>query len=585
MEGSLVMTQDADRHIKTFDEHADVVIVGSGFAGLVAALTAKELGFEPLVLEKSAKIGGSSAYSGGGAWIPNNPLQASANVEDSYEEALTYLEEVIGDAGPATSLARKHAFLQEGPRMVEFLQQLGMRFRLTAGYPDYYPERPGGSTGGRAIEGETFNGRELGTYLHKLAKHPTLPSLPMSAQEVNRFPIAGRSLPAMMTVMKVIFGRYLGRRLIGQVPLGLGQSLMGQMLKLALDRDVEIRTNYDFRELVLEHGRVVGVVADHNGSVVRIGSRRATLLCAGGFARNAGMRERYGPNPITDKWTSAPLNDRGDAVRAGMAIGAATALLEDAWWIPSCVGRDGNVFFLLWERSLPHSIIVDSTGERFMNESAPYVDCGHLQYERNAQVPAIPAWLIMDARHRGRYPFGPLLPGITPKSAYTSGLLTKAPTLRELASKIGVDSAGLARTVERFNGFARSGTDEDFARGKSVYDHHYGDPRNKPNTNLGALEKAPFYAAAIYPGDIGTKGGLLTDEYARVVRDNGSPIEGLYAAGNTSATMMGHTYPGPGSTIGPTGTFAYIAMRHALGGIALDRPVSARGAKDSASDS
>jgi 3-oxosteroid 1-dehydrogenase len=305
------------------------------------------------------------------------------------------------------------------------------------------------------------------------------------------------------------------------------------------------------------------------------------LLSAGGFAKNAQMRETYERAPTSTEWTSVPPGDTGDAIRAGIDIGAATALMDDAWWGPTLVDpATGTPSFILWERSFPHSIIVDSSGRRFMNESESYVDAGHHQYERNEQVPAIPAWLIVDARHRRRYPMATLPPGLTPRSALKSGFLTKAVTLDELAGAIGVDPAGLADTVERFNALAGAGVDEDFGRGRTAYDHVYGDPSNHPNPNLGTIERAPFYAVKVWPGDLGTKGGLLTDEHARVLREDSTPIPGLYAAGNTTASVMGRTYPGPGSTIGPATTFAYIAMRHLARGEAST--ATAEGERDAA---
>jgi 3-oxosteroid 1-dehydrogenase len=227
------------------------------------------------------------------------------------------------------------------------------------------------------------------------------------------------------------------------------------------------------------------------------------------------------------------------------------------------INPDGSAGFLLAERSLPHGFIVDRSGKRFMNESESYVDAGHHTYQRNRTVEAIPAYLVIDSRHRRRYPFGFNLPGITPKKALESGYLVKAGSLEELAGKLGIDPAGLHETAARFAEFARTGEDEDFHRGDSAYDRFYSDPRVTPNPNLGAVAKPPFYAAKVYPGDLGTKGGLLTDEHARVLREDGSVITGLYAAGNTSASVMGRTYPGPGATIGPAMTFGYVGGKHA----------------------
>jgi len=259
----------------------------------------------------------------------------------------------------------------------------------------------------------------------------------------------------------------------------------------------------------------------------------------------------------------ASAGDLGDAIWAGIAIGAETALMDDAWWGPCFIDQHGKSTFMIWERSFPYSMIVDTSDKRFMNESASYVDCGHWQYERNQKVPSIPAYLIVDQHHHKNYPLGVGLPGAEPKEYFESGMLTKADTLAELAQKCGIDPKGLEETVKRFNQFALNGKDEDFHRGDSAYDRIYSDPRVKPNPNLAPLTKPPFYAVRVWPGDLGTKGGLLTDEFARVLNKQGVPIQGLYAAGNSSASVMGHTYPGPGSTIGPALVFGMIAGQHA----------------------
>jgi 3-oxosteroid 1-dehydrogenase len=545
-----------------FDQVADVLIVGSGAGALVASLVVKEQGLHPLVVESTGNVGGSSALSGGGLWVPGNALMHEAGIPDSFDEALAYMEDAIGDAGPASSRERKEAFLREGPAMIDYLRMLGMRFVYGRGYPDYYPDRPGASVVGRGVEGAIFNGRQLGPWLSKLRMDTVMPPLPIYTAEVSQFALAARTPRGMLTAAKVVGARAVGRRLLGQVPLTNGKSLVGQLLLLNLRRSVPIWLDSPMRELIIEDGAVTGAVVEHDGKRVRIGARRGVLLAAGGFAHNARMRRECGPHPTSTEWTSASPGDLGDAIRAGQAAGAATALLDDAWWGPTILGPAGKPFFALWERSFPGSIIVDSAGHRFMNESTSYVDAGHAMYERNKKVPAIPAVLIFDSRFRRRYPLATLLPGLTPRSALREGWLKKATTLEDLARQTGVDPAGLASSVERFNRLARNGRDDDFHRGDTAYDRLYGDPSVRPSPNLGPIDAPPYYATAIYPGDLGTKGGLLTDAHARVLRDDGIPIPGLYAAGNTTASVMGRTYLGPGSTLSPATTFAYIAARH-----------------------
>jgi 3-oxosteroid 1-dehydrogenase len=331
-------------------------------------------------------------------------------------------------------------------------------------------------------------------------------------------------------------------------------------MAIAQRGDVAVWLRSPLHELVIADSRVVGVVVHRDGQLQRVRASRGVLLAAGGFARDDAFRSRY--QPVGDAWSSASRGDTGDAIRAGVAAGAATALMDEAWWGPAFVTPDGARIFSIWERSLPGAIIVDQAGSRFVNESASYLDVGRAILERERQVPPVPCWLVMDAHHRRRYPFGAVPPAYTPSALIRSGFVVKAQSLGELAAKTGIDEAGLGSTVERFNRFAASGADGDFRRGETVYDTYYGDPRVKPNPNLGPIRQPPFWAVRVHPGDLGTKGGLLTDADARVLHEDGMPIPGLYAAGNTSASVMGRTYPGPGGTIGPATVFAHLAVRH-----------------------
>jgi 3-oxosteroid 1-dehydrogenase len=272
------------------------------------------------------------------------------------------------------------------------------------------------------------------------------------------------------------------------------------------------------------------------------------------------MRQRYQRAPIGARWTTGAAGNTGDGIVAGQELGAAVGLMDDAWWGPS-IPLPGGPYFCLAERSLPGCILVNGAGQRFVNESAPYVDAVHAMYDGHSTgTPHIPAWLIFDQRYRSTYVFAGLQPGRPfSKRWYQAGAVCSAPTIAALAGQIGLDPQALEKTVVRFGEFAQSGRDEDFHRGDSAYDRYYGDPRRRPNPNLAPLDKPPFYAVKIVPGDLGTKGGLRTDERARVLREDGTPIPGLYAAGNTSAAVMGHSYAGAGATIGPAMTFGYIA--------------------------
>jgi len=538
----------------------DLLVVGSGAAGLVGALTARSAGLDVLVVEKTELVGGSSAMSGGGLWIPNNHVSRRAGVEDSFEAAYEYLRRVVPEAGEVTSPERLKAYLRYGPEMVKFLEDMGFKWRASLGYPDYYPEVPGGSVAGRAIEPKVFNGRRLGEWLKKLRRYPGAPSLPIYTTEPSKLWVV-KSWAGFSTMLRVGL-RYVGHTLLGRVPLTMGASLVGQLLYLCLKHGVKIWLESPLVELVEDGGVVTGATINHKGEKVLVKARGGVLLTAGGFERNQEMREAYLPKPTSTEWTLGASGNTGDAIRAAMKLGARVALMDKAWGGPVAIKPDGSPLFLLAERSLPYGLIVDSSGERFMNEAASYVDCWKNIYRRHREVPAIPSWLIIDQKHRSRYLFGTLMPGRTPEKATGPRFLVKANSLEELAAKIGVETEGLLKTVRRFNQMAIRGVDEDYHRGESAYDRFYSDPSVKPNPNLGPVDKPPFYATAVYPGELGTLGGLVTDEYGRVIHKDGHPIQGLYAAGNTSASVFGGTYPGPGSTLGPACTFAYIAAKH-----------------------
>ncbi|MGH3308770.1 MAG: FAD-binding protein, partial [Nocardioides sp.] len=340
---------------------------------------------------------------------------------------------------------------------------------------------------------------------------------------------------------------------------------MGNALAIGLrqglaDAGVPVHYETELTDLLIEDGRVVGVHVVHHGSPTTIRARRGVILGSGGFEKNLEMREKYQPQPTSVDWTTGSVNNTGGGILAGIAAGAQTDLLDDAWWGPT-IPLPSGPWFCLAERNLPGSIIVNSAGRRFMNEAMPYVEAVHAIYAGEATgVPHVPAWMVIDQRYRNRYLFAGLSPRQPfPGRWYKNGTVKKADTMAELAEEIGVPADALEETVRRFNGFAASGVDEDFHRGESGYDRYYSDPTVRPNPSLHALDRAPYYAVKIVPGDLGTKGGLVTDERARVLRPDGSVIPGLYAAGNVSSAVMGHTYAGPGATIGPALTYGYLA--------------------------
>jgi 3-oxosteroid 1-dehydrogenase len=544
-------------------DQVDVLVLGSGITGITAALRANALGLRTLVAEKAEVFGGSTALSGGLLWIPNNPLQHEDGVYDSAELGLAYLDAVIGPGGgPSASPERRRAFVQHGPEMISFLRGQGARLARCSGYSDYYPERAGGLPEGRAVRGVEFDLHELGEWESTLRRRQLFPGVAIHMEEVSPSTVAGRTSHGRRVVARIA-ARTLAGKAKRQRLETLGNGLMGQLLHIALGKGVEFRRNLAVEEIVLRDGRAVGAVlrgADGTATTVHA---RALVLACGGFAHNEAMRKEHGKQPASTEWTLASPDDTGDGILAGQRAGGALALMDEAIWMGTAQRPNGVKEMHVFDRSMPHSVMVDSSGARFVNESIDYMRFGQALYERHRTVPNVPSWLIVDSTHRRRYGLGDAMPGITPPSWVRQGYLKKAGTLDELARACGIDAEGLRATISRFNAMAQAGRDDDFHRGDTHWDRYFGDPTNRPNPVLGPVAKPPFYAVQVFPGDVGTAGGLLCDEHSRVLREDGSVIEGLYAAGNTSASPMGPTYPGPGASIGAGAVFGYIAAGHA----------------------
>jgi len=537
----------------------DVVVVGSGAAGMTAALTAAHQGLRTLVVEKAAHFGGSSARSGGGVWIPNNAVLKRAGVQDDAGQAADYLAKIVGAEGNPQLQA---AFLRHGPDMLALVQaNTPLRFRWVRGYSDYYPETSGGKPGGRSIEAVPLPASVLGAD-RDLLNPPYLGgkgALAVTQADYRWLNLVIRHPRGLTTAVRVGTRSWLARIRRREL-LTMGQALVAGLRAGLARSDVPIWLSTPLIDVEMDGERVTGVRVSRDGEPVTIRAARGVVLAAGGFEHNTQMRKEYQREPIGSEWTVGAAENTGDGILAGQRLGAALGPMDDAWWGPS-VPLPRGPFFLLAERTLPGSILVNAAGRRFVNEAAPYVDAVHAMYDADTpEVPHIPAWLVFDQRYRNRYLFAARAPGRPfPAHWYSSGVCAKADTLAGLAAEIGLSGDGLTATVERFNAMADAGRDDDFQRGDSAYDRYYGDPRNRPNPCLARLSKPPFYAVRIVPGDLGTKGGLSTDERARVLREDGSPIPGLYAAGNTSALVMGRTYAGPGATLGPAMTFGYLA--------------------------
>jgi 3-oxosteroid 1-dehydrogenase len=554
----------------------DLVIVGSGAAGLTAALTAALRGLSAVVIEKTEYFGGSTARSGGGVWIPGNAVLRRAGITDTHAAASAYLAHVAGEETPASLRA---AFLEHGPAMLDLvLASTPLRFAWVPNYSDYYPEAPGGRAGGRSIEPVPIDGRILGPELARL-RPPYLPApAGITVTQANyRWMSLGTSHPRAIWTTARVTGRMIVTKIRKRRLLSMGQALITGLRAGLATVDVPVWLSTTMTALQIEDGKVTGVtVTRPDGEPVVLRARKGVLLASGGFEQNAEMRAKYQRAPIGTDWTVGSPGNTGEGIKLGEAAGGVLELMDDAWWGPSLPLTAGPVFCLA-ERSLPGCMFVNGAGERFVNEAAPYVDAVHVMYDKHTEDnPHIPCWMITDQRYRNRYVFTGMPPRKPlPRRWYKSGAVFRADSLADLAGQIGVPADALAKTVQKFNDYARAGRDEDFGRGDSAYDRYYGDPKCKPNPNLAPLAQPPYYAIKIVPGDLGTKGGLRTDERARVLRADGSVIEGLYAAGNTSALVMGRSYAGPGATIGPAMTFGYLAAIDAAGGATAEGAAAA----------
>jgi 3-oxosteroid 1-dehydrogenase len=567
------------------EEHTyDVVVVGSGAGALLSAVRAADAGLKAIVVEKMPQLGGTSATSGGGIWIPGNADMAVHGLKDDVATAFHYVRR---SARGLASDERVLAFVETARHMAAYLGQIGVPYRCMPHYADYYPQIEGSLPGGRTMDPVDFNAAKLGVDALQQMR-PTCPGqLIFGRMHINAFEaksMLARERKSKFVLMGIMARYYLDfgwrrktrrdRRLTG------GQALIGGLFAAVRKRQIPVWLDTPMASLLTGDGRVTGVVVQRDGQPVRLLARCGVVLAAGGFERNQAMREQHLPQPTDAAWTATPpLGNTGDAIQAGAQAGGALHLMSHTWGAPTLfVPKEEKHRALFVERSLPGCMVVNARGERFLNESGPYPEFQQAMYANHAQTGgAVPAWIVFDADFRAKYPIGPLMPSVAVpdhklRKSWLNVLYWKADTLEGLAAQIGVDPAGLVATAGRMSGFAKTGLDADFGRGSNVFDRYYGDASVKPNPNLAPIAKAPFYAMRLLPGDIGTKGGLLTDHDARVLTAEGQPIPGLYAVGNTSASVMGPSYPGAGSTLGPAMTFGFRAVAHMTGQpIALER--------------
>ena len=556
-----------------WDQEVDILVVGSGAGGLLSALVAAENGASVLVIEKEALWGGTSATSGAGIWIPASDQAREAGFDDKPEDAFTYVRALSADNVPDANI---RAYVENAAPMLRWMGDHTELTYCAFPYPDYHAENPGGSpTGFRTHMPLPMDGRALGKDVETLRFASPAASLfgylnwhfdetyMLLFRQKGWWWHLAKSLARYWFDWPFRFKSRKDRRLT------LGNALTGG-LRLALnDKKVPVWLESPMLELVEEGGRVSGAVVSRKGKPVRIAARKAVILAAGGFDKNQEMRDEHAPLYKTALYSGGTSGNTGDSIRAGQSVGADTMNMQSAWAAPVFYvpGEDRGRLSTI-ERALPGCIIVNQLGERYLNEAASYHIVGQQMARREAEHgDASPSWFVFDHRFRHKYPVGPLLPLVPDwaQNGMVKSILKKGRTIADLAEAMKVDPARLAATLERFNAHAAKGEDPDFHRGVAAYDKMYGDPSVTPNPSLKPIEKGPFYAMPIYPGDIGTNGGLRTDERARVVDEKGSPIGGLYAIGNNAASAMGESYPGAGVTIGPALTFGYLAARDALG--------------------
>jgi 3-oxosteroid 1-dehydrogenase len=537
-----------------WDKETDVLVVGTGGAGLVAALAARDAGASVIVLEKSATVGGTTAVSGGVVWVPTNHHMAEVGIADSREEALLYMKRLADGRGEDKLI---ETYIDQAPVMLRFVEKAAsISFTALGRYPDYHPEFPGGKPGGRSLDPGLFDSNLLGDWKKHLRKSPIFGMTAMSVTEATDWGVFSSPLKLPF---KLLAERY------SKGFVCYGAALVGRLLKALLDQGVSPLLGVAAREFIVEEGRVIGLRAEQAGRELSIRAKKGVVLASGGFEWNPQLVQQFLGGVVTHP--NSPPGNEGDGLKMAMSVGADLGNMNEAWWCPSVVipgeeyeGRQLNRGdFAI--RSMPHSIIVNRRGVRFVNEAQNYNDLmkPFFAFEPGAyERPNLPAYLVLDQAFLDKYALLTIMPGQKPPD-----WLPRADTLEELSRKVGIDPVGLASTVARFNRFADEGVDRDFQRGESLYDKFYGDPEQKPSPNLGALRKPPYYALQVHPGTIGTKGGARVTTSAQVLRVGGEPIPGLYAAGNVIAAPAGSGYPGAGATIGSAMTFGYLAGRHA----------------------
>jgi succinate dehydrogenase/fumarate reductase flavoprotein subunit len=548
------------------DTTVDLLVVGSG-TGMSAALAAHERGLSVLIVEKSSTVGGSTARSGGALWLPGSSILRDAGGGDTAERAHAYLRSVVAGTAPAE---RSERFVDQLTAMVDMLRRTTpMKLFWAREYSDYHPEHPGGSAAGRTCECRPLNTSMLGEYRTRLRPgimEATIP-MPTTGADYRWMNLMARVPRKGIPTIAKRLAQGVGGILLGRRYAAGGQALAAGLFAGVLKAGIPIWTDTSLVDLVEDAAGVTGAVVEHDGRRVTVTARRGVVLAAGGFDHDMEMRRKFQSESLGADVSLGADTNTGDAIRIAQDLGADIDLMDQAWWFPAVAPLPGKApAVMLAERSLPGSLIVNQHGERFVNESTDYMSFGQrmLDLERsNDSVESM--WIVFDQQYRNGYVFAAeLFPRMAlPKSWYDAGIACAADTLGKLGAKMGVPEARFARATNRFNEAAYAGVDGEFHRGESAYDRYYGDPTITPNPNLRPLTKGPFYAVRMVLSDLGTCGGLRADDRARVLREDGTPIAGLYAIGNTAANAFGTTYPGAGATIAQGLVYGYVAAMDA----------------------
>ncbi|BBY78615.1 putative 3-ketosteroid 1-dehydrogenase or fumarate reductase/succinate dehydrogenase [Mycolicibacterium parafortuitum] len=550
------------------DTTVDLLVVGSG-TGMAAALAAHEAGLSVLIVEKSEYVGGSTARSGGALWLPASQVLDAAGANDSAERAQTYLDSVVDGTAPT---ARSAGFVKNLTATVDMLRRTTpMKLFWAREYSDYHPEHPGGSAAGRTCECRPLNTSILGEYLPRLrpgVMEVTIP-MPTTGADYRWLNLMTRVPRKGLPTIAKRLGQGVGGLLLGRRYAAGGQALAAGLFAGVLRAGIPVWTQTALEELTGEDDRVTGAVVSHGGRQITVTARRGVVLAAGGFDHNMDMRRKFQSESLDTGVSLGADTNTGDGIRIAQDRGAAIGLMDQSWWFPAVAPLPGKApAVMLAERSLPGSLIVDQNGARFANESADYMSFGQriLELERTGH-PVESMWIVFDQKYRNSYVFAaelfPRMP--IPQSWYDAGIACRADDLGTLADRMGVPRDTFTATMRRFNESASAGIDSDFHRGESAYNRYYGDPTVTPNPNLRPLIDGPFYAVKMVLSDLGTCGGLRADERARVLREDGAAIEGLYAIGNCAANAFGATYPGAGATIAQGLVYGYVAAMDAAG--------------------